>query len=120
MSILTGIFTLILVLVSAFLILIVLMQKSKSDAGAAVLGGGATEAAFGADTGNILFRGTVKAAIAFFVLSFGLYLANIHIADTARKAPAAGLLPTVTAPADTAAPAAPAAAPAPAPAPANP
>ena len=98
MNIVLGIFTVVLVLISAFLILIVLMQKSKTDAGAAALGGGATEAAFGADTGNVLFRGTVKAVIAFFVLSFALYLGNIHMAGRGKEK-AGGSLSTLTVPA---------------------
>ena len=104
MNIAISIFTVVLVLVSAFLILIVLMQKSKTDAGAAALGGGATEAAFGADTGNVLFRGTVKAVIAFFVLSFALYLGNIHMASRGKEK-TGGSLPTIAVPAADQAPA---------------
>lgn len=79
MSILLGILTFFLIVVSVLLILLVLMQKAKTDAGAgAALGGGMTESAFGADTDNVLSRGTIKATIAFFILSFVLYLGHLY------------------------------------------
>ena len=77
MSILIGIFTFVLVLLSALLILVVLAQKSKDGGMGATLNGGMTEATFGAETGNVLSRLTIKASIAFFVISFGLYLGHI-------------------------------------------
>ena len=98
MSILINIFTFVLLFVSAFLILVVLMQKAKSDGGmGAALGGGATEAAFGADTGNVLTNATIKAAIAFFVLCFGLYLGQIYMVKHHKAE--GGRLPTITVPA---------------------
>lgn len=85
MSIVIWLLTLVLVLLSVFLVLIVLMQKSKSDGGVgAALGGGMTEATFGAETGNMLATLTRNCTIAFFVLSFGLYLAHIYI-NNAKK-----------------------------------
>lgn len=132
MSILIGLFTLALVVVSIFLVLLVLAQKSKSDGGVGgALGGGMTEATFGADSGNVLSRMTHYGAIAFFLLSFGLYLAQInrHTSERSKQLlpsipaapaleiPAAGTPPAegaaVTVPAE-AAPAAPAATEAPA------
>jgi preprotein translocase subunit SecG len=108
MSILIGIFTFVLILVSVFLVLVVLAQKAKTDGGmGASLGGGATEAAFGADTGNVLTKATINAAILFFVLTFGLYLAHIYASKHAKSTE--GQLPVITAPA---APATPAPAPA--------
>ena len=108
-NILIWLFTAVLILVSVFLVLVVLAQKAKTDGGmGAALGGGATEAAFGADTGNVLTKLTINAAILFFVLTFGLYLANIYAAK--HKKATEGLLPTISVPAKPAA--APAAAPA--------
>ncbi len=78
MSILIWILTFILLLVSGFLILVVLMQKSKDGGMGSALGGGMTESAFGAETGNVLFNATRNATIAFFVLAFGLYLCHIY------------------------------------------
>lgn len=104
MSIVIGVLTLILVLTSLFLVMIVLMQRAKTDGGVgAAMAGGATESAFGAETNNVLSGATIKAAVVFFVLSFGLYLANIYQAK--NRAEDDAKLPTVTAPAATAAPA---------------
>lgn len=113
MSIVLGILTFVLILISVFLILIVLAQKAKSDGGVgAALGGGMTEAAFGADTGNVLSGLTIKAAVAFFVLSFGLYLG--HIYQRKHAAVAQDALPTIAAPAVIPAATTPTATPAPA------
>ena len=109
MSIVIWLLTFVLVLLSVFLVLIVLMQKSKSDGGVgAALGGGMTEATFGADTGNMLATMTRNGAIAFFVITFGLYLAHIYQHRTDR---AKTILSTISVPA--AAPETPAATPAP-------
>jgi len=97
MSILIGLFTLALVVISIFLVLLVLAQKSKSDGGVGgALGGGMTEATFGADTGNVLSRMTHYCAIAFFLLTFGLYLAQINRHSVIRNKAS---LPTMEAPA---------------------
>lgn len=99
MSILLGIFTFILILTSIFLILLVLAQKSKSDGGmGAAMGGGMAEATFGADTGNVLSKATINAAIVFFVLSFALYLGRIYERKHANAAGGAAL-PSISAPA---------------------
>lgn len=98
MSIVIGVLTLILVLTSLFLVMIVLMQRAKTDGGVgAAMAGGATESAFGAETNSVLSGATIKAAIVFFVLSFGLYLANIYQAKS--RADEDAKLPTVSAPA---------------------
>lgn len=97
MSLLIGIFTVILVFTSIALVFLVLMQKAKSDAGVAAMGGSGMESAFGAEAGNVLSGATIKAAIVFFVLSFGLYLAHIYQAK--HTVAAESKLPTVAAPA---------------------
>lgn len=115
MTILIGIFTFVLILISLFLILVVLAQKAKSDGGmGAAMGGGMAEAAFGAETGNVLTKSTINAAIAFFVLSFLLYLAQFYqhkhaSLGSSSALPNIAVPPAATAPA-TPAPAAPAAA----------
>ncbi|HWA08629.1 MAG TPA: preprotein translocase subunit SecG [Opitutaceae bacterium] len=79
MSIVIWILTFFLVLTSFFLVLIVLAQKAKSDGGVgAAMGGGVAEAAFGAETSNVLTKLTIYASIAFFILSLVLYLARLH------------------------------------------
>lgn len=112
MSIVLGLLTFILILVSVFLVLIVLAQKSKDGGMGAALGGGAAEAAFGADTANVLTRATKYSAILFFVLAFALYLGRIYERKSAHAA-AGNALPSIAAPAAPApAPAATTAAPA--------
>ena len=102
MNLLIAIFTFVLILTSLAMVLLVLMQKAKNDGGmGAALGGGAAEATFGADTGNVLTNATIKAAILFFVLSLLLYLGHIHVRNNAA-AEAGEALPTIDVPADTA------------------
>ena len=65
----TGLLTVLLVLDCLFLILLVLVQLPKKDAGAGLaFGGAATDALFGAGSGNALTKITKYAALAFFVL----------------------------------------------------
>jgi preprotein translocase subunit SecG len=98
MSLFIGVLTFILVLTSLFLVLVVLMQRAKSDGGmGAAMGGGATESAFGAETNNVLSTATIRGAIVFFVLGFILYMANIYQAKHHEAAD--NKLPTVSAPA---------------------
>lgn len=100
MSLLIGISTFILIITSLFLVLVVLMQRAKTDGGiGAAMGAGSMESTFGAETGNVLSGATIKAAIIFFVLSFGLYLAHIYQAK--HHTSVDNKLPTVNAPAST-------------------
>ena len=98
MSIVLGILTFILILVSLFLILVVLAQKSKDGGMGAALGGGAAEAAFGAETGNVLSKSTQVAAIIFFIGAFSLYLGRIYERKHAVAA-AGDALPAIAVPA---------------------
>ncbi|MEI6052929.1 MAG: preprotein translocase subunit SecG [Opitutaceae bacterium] len=99
MSIVLGILTFALIVLSLFLVLIVLAQKAKSDGGVgAAMGGGMTEAAFGADTSNVLSKATIYAAVAFFVIAFSLYLGRIYERKHATAA-ASNALPTIAVPA---------------------
>jgi preprotein translocase subunit SecG len=106
MSILLGILTVLLIFVSLFIVLVVLAQKSKDGGMGAALGGGAAEAAFGADTSNVLSKSTIYAAVIFFVLAFTLYLGRIYERTHGNEA-ANNALPSIAAqPAPAAAPAA--------------
>ena len=114
MNLVIYLLTAVLVLTSVSLVLVVLMQRAKSDGGmGAAMGGGSMESTFGAETNNVLSNFTIKATVVFFVVSFALYLCHIY----KTKAVDAGdnKLPTVVAPA-TPAPAATTPAPAPQPA----
>jgi len=75
MAFFIGLLTVILVLDCAVLILLVLIQLPKKDAGAGVaFGAAATDALFGAGSGNMLTKITKYAAGIFFVLAIGLGL----------------------------------------------
>ena len=87
MSIIADILTIILVLISVFLILVVLMQKGSANGGiGAAMGGGMAEAALGAETTTVLTKVTRNTAIVFFVMVFGLGLAYIYIHSAAQEA----------------------------------
>ena len=128
MSFLIGLLTVVLVLNCVLLIFLVLIQLPKKEAGAGLaFGGGATDALFGAGSGNVLTKITKWCAGILFGLSMILTMLNAHqrkqsnmivipenLPTAAQPASAPAPSPAVTAPAATApvapvAPAAPAA-----------
>jgi preprotein translocase subunit SecG len=118
MSIIIGLLSVVMVMNCLLLVLLVLIQLPKKDAGVGLaFGSGATDALFGAGSGNVLTRITKWSAGIFFGLAFilSLMLNRVHSSSQLRE-----LLsqPMPSAPVSTA-PAAPApiAAPAPVPAP---
>src|SRR5438034_10513947 len=81
MNLLIGLLTVVLVLDCLFLILLILIQLPKKDAGAGVaFGGGATDALFGAGSGTALTKITKYAATGFFVMALILSIlqSNYH------------------------------------------
>lgn len=69
MTFIIGLLTFVLVVICAALILLVLIQLPKKEAGIGVaFGGGATDALFGAGSGTVLTKTTRYAAIGFFGL----------------------------------------------------
>ena len=77
MTLLIALLTFVLVLNSILLILLVLIQLPKKEAGAGIaFGGGATDALFGAGSGNALTKMTKYAATTFLALSLSLSLMN--------------------------------------------
>jgi preprotein translocase subunit SecG len=73
MSFFIGLLTLVLVLNCVLLILLVLIQLPKKEAGAGLaFGGAATDALFGAGTGNVLTKLTKYATGVFFCLAMFL------------------------------------------------
>jgi preprotein translocase subunit SecG len=87
MVLLIGFLTFILLLDCLLLILLVLIQLPKKEAGAGLaFGGAATDALFGAGTGNVLTKMTKWGTGAFFVLLLviGLLQAN-HYKSSSRK-----------------------------------
>lgn len=78
-SLVIGLLTLALVLNSLLLILMVLVQLPKKEAGLGMAFGGATaDALFGAGSGTVLSQWTKYAAGAFLVLSLGLSVLRNH------------------------------------------
>jgi preprotein translocase subunit SecG len=75
MGFVIGFLTFVMVLDSLALILLVLIQLPKKEAGAGLaFGGAATDALFGAGSGNVLTKITKYSAGAFFVLAVVLSL----------------------------------------------
>ncbi len=69
------------------LVLLVLIQLPKKEAGAGVaFGGGAADALFGAGSGNALTNITKYVVIVFFVLTLGLSILQNHVTQTRRNA----------------------------------
>jgi preprotein translocase subunit SecG len=74
-----GLLTAVLVLDCLLLILLVLMQLPKKEAGAGLaFGGAATDALFGAGSGNFLTKTTKYAAGFFFVVAIVLTVTHSH------------------------------------------
>ena len=75
MSFIIGFLTFILIVNCVLLILLVLIQLPKKEAGAGLaFGGSATDALFGAGTGNVLTKITKYATVVFFILAMVLSL----------------------------------------------
>ena len=71
MGFIIGLLTLLMVLDCVVLVLLVLLQLPKKEAGAGLaFGGAATDALFGAGSGNVLTKITKYVASIFFVLAF--------------------------------------------------
>jgi preprotein translocase subunit SecG len=121
---LIGALTVVLVLNSLFLILLVLVQLPKKEAGIGMaFGGAATETLFGAGTGSVLTRATKYSAGLFMGLSLLLAVMNSTVTRKAgaqldeelQRLATTGAGPAISAPDTTNA--APPLSPAPAPAP---
>jgi preprotein translocase subunit SecG len=79
MSFVLGILTFVLVMNCMFLILLVLVQLPKKDAGAGMaFGAGTADALFGAGSGNALTKITKYTAVAFLALSLILGMLESH------------------------------------------
>jgi preprotein translocase subunit SecG len=81
-----GILTFILIVDCLFLILLVLVQLPKKEAGLGqAFGGGATDALFGAGSGNALTKLTKYATGIFFVLTLSLSILHAQQAKARRS-----------------------------------
>jgi preprotein translocase subunit SecG len=110
MVFLIGLLTFAMVLDCLILVLLVLIQLPKKDAGAGLaFGGAATDALFGAGSGNVLTKATKYGAVAFFVLTIVLSVMQSHQyhrthAVFRRELEQQNLQPAPAAPPSTAAP----------------
>ncbi len=78
MNILINILLSVYVLVSLLMLLVILMQRPKSEGLGAAFGGGVTENIFGAQTTNVLTKATAWLAGLFFFLTFALSILYAH------------------------------------------
>jgi preprotein translocase subunit SecG len=111
-NILIGILLTTQVVVCVLLVFIILMQRSKQEGLGAAFGGGMTDSMFGAQTSNVLTKGTVWLTVFFFAISISLAYLHAHrqpasslqdklTKEAAAVAPAKPLTPTPTSPAGT-------------------
>ena len=78
MQILINFLLAIYVLVALLMLLVILMQRPKSEGLGAAFGGGVTENIFGAQTTNVLVKFTAWLAGIFFTLTFVLSVLYAH------------------------------------------
>ena len=80
MSILIGFLYVIEVVVCLLLAGIVMLQKPKEGGLGGVIGGGMAEAAFGADAGNVLIKGTIILGTIFLLntLALARFTSTVH------------------------------------------
>src|SRR5437764_6355651 len=77
MAFLIGLFTVVMVFDCLLLVLLVLIQLPKKEAGAGLaFGGGATDALFGAGSGNALTKLTKYTGASFLILSLIIGVIN--------------------------------------------
>ena len=78
MTILINLLLVLEALVAVLMMLVILMQRPKSEGLGAAFGGGVTENIFGAQTTNVLTTATTWLASIFFVLILGLSILYAH------------------------------------------
>jgi preprotein translocase subunit SecG len=78
MTILINVLLGVWVLVALLMVLVILMQRPKSEGLGAAFGAGVTENIFGAQTTNVLVKFTAWLAGIFFALTFALSILYAH------------------------------------------
>ena len=78
MNLLINFCQVLFVLVAGLMILVILMQRPKSEGLGAAFGAGVTENIFGAQTTNVLVKFTTWLAGIFFALTFALSVLYAH------------------------------------------
>jgi len=105
MTLLINLCLALFVLVSLLMVLVILMQRPKSEGLGAAFGGAVTENIFGAQTTNVLVKFTTWLAGIFFALTLALSILYAH-RSTADSAFRRELMKTQAAPQNSSAPAA--------------
>jgi preprotein translocase subunit SecG len=105
MNLLINLLSVLFVLVALLMVLVILMQRPKSEGLGAAFGGGVTENIFGAQTTNVLVKFTTWMAGIFFALTFGLSVLYAHRGTGGESAFRKELMKQQTAPATSPAPA---------------
>jgi preprotein translocase subunit SecG len=115
MNLLINLFLVFFVLVALLMVLVILMQRPKSEGLGAAFGGAVTENIFGAQTTNVLVKFTTWLAGIFFALTLALSILYAHksTADSAfrrelmkqQAAPATSPAPGTTQPSPVSSPA---------------
>jgi preprotein translocase subunit SecG len=105
MNLLINLCLVLFALVAVLMVLVILMQRPKSEGLGAAFGAGVTENIFGAQTTNVLVKFTTWLAAIFFVLTFALSVLYAH-QSTASSAFRRELMRTQGAPPTSPAPAA--------------
>ena len=105
MNLLINFCLVLFVLVATLMVLVILMQRPKSEGLGAAFGGGVTENIFGAQTTNVLVKFTTWLAGIFFALTFALSVLYAH-QSTASSAFRRELMKNQAAPQTSPAPAA--------------
>ena len=85
MTLLINILLGLYVFVALLMILVILMQRPKSEGLGAAFGGGVTENIFGAQTTNVLTKITGWLAAFFFLLTFGLSILYAHKSNITER-----------------------------------
>src|SRR5215469_1400419 len=111
MNLLISLCLALFVLVALLMVLLILMQRPKSEGLGAAFGGAVTENIFGAQTTNVLVKFTTWLAGIFFALTFALSVLYAHH-STASSAFRRELMKTQSAPQASPAPAGPQSSPA--------
>jgi preprotein translocase subunit SecG len=78
MNLLINFCLVLFVLVASLMVLVILMQRPKSEGLGAAFGAGVTDNIFGAQTTNVLVKFTTWLAGTFFVLTFALSVLYAH------------------------------------------
>jgi preprotein translocase subunit SecG len=98
MNLLINVLLVLYMLVALVMMLVILMQRPKSEGLGAAFGGGVTENIFGAQTTNVLVKFTAWMAGVFFGLTFALSILYAHKSTAGGSAFRRELMKTQAAP----------------------